>query len=70
MKVVIKGHQVIMSLGVAKESDLREVRWVGNAHPAESKEYYDSKGKKMDVMAFLCPFEVNPSSEASVFVPG
>lgn len=55
---------------MAKESDLREVRWVGNAHPAESKEYYNSKGKKMDVKAFLCPFEVNPSSEATVLVRG
>jgi hypothetical protein len=55
---------------VAKESDLREVRWVGNVHPAESKEYYNSKGKKMDVKVFLCPFEVNPSSEATVLVRG
>jgi len=58
-----------MSLGVAKECYLREVRWVGNAHPAESKEY-NSRGKKMDVKVFLCPFEVNPSSEATVLVRG
>jgi hypothetical protein len=57
---------------VAKESDLREVRWVGTAHLVESKEYYNlnSKGKKVDVKAFLCPFEVNPSSEATVSVRG
>ena len=52
---------------MAKESDLREVRWVGSVHPAESKEY-NSKGMKMDVRASLCPFEVNPSYEASVLV--
>jgi hypothetical protein len=66
----LKSRKVIMSLGVAKEYDLREVRWVGSAHPAESKEYYNSKGKKMDVKVFLRPFEVNPSSEATVFVRG
>jgi len=55
---------------VAKEYDLLEVRWVGNAHPAESKEYYNSKGKKMDLKAFLCPSEVNPSSEATALVRG
>jgi len=65
---VIKSRQFITSLGVAKESDLREVRWVGSAHPAESKDYYNSKGKKMGVKVFLCPFEVNPSSEATVLV--
>lgn len=59
-----------MSLGVVKETDQREVRCVGSGHPAESKEYYNSKGRKMDVKAFLCPFEVNPSSEATVFVQG
>jgi len=68
---VIKSHQVIMSLGVAKGSYLREVRWVANAHPAERKEYYSSKGKKVGAKAkgtFLRPFEVKPSSEATVLV--
>ena len=68
---VIKSRQVITSLGVVKESDLREVRWAGSAHPEESS-YYNSKGKKMDVKVFLCapPFEENPSSEETALVRG
>ena len=62
---VIKSHKVITSLGVEREFDLREVRWVGSAHPAESKEYYKSKGKRMDVKV---SFDVNLSSEAAVSV--
>lgn len=62
-----------MNLVVAKESDLREVRRVGSVHQAESKDYYGSKGKKMGVMAketFLRPFEVYPSSEATMSIQG
>ncbi len=62
-----------MSLGVAKESDQREVRWAGNAHPAESKEYYNNSNEKVSVTVkgtVLRPFEVNPSSEATVLVQG
>jgi hypothetical protein len=61
-----------MSLGIAKESDQRGVRWAGNAHPAESKEYYNSN-EKVGVTVkgtLLRPFEVNPSSEATVLVQG
>jgi len=71
-----EGHQsrkVIMSLGVAKESYLREVQWVGSARPAESKGYYESKGKKTGVKArgtLLRPFDVYPSSEATMLVGG
>jgi hypothetical protein len=55
---------------VVKVHDLREEWWVGRAHPAGSKVYYDSKGKKMDVKAFLCPFEVNSSNEVTALVRG
>lgn len=70
VKIIIKNRKVITSLGVVKESGLREERWVGSAHPAESKEYYNSKGKKMGVKVFLCLFEVNPSSGVAVLVRG
>ena len=43
---------------------------MGSVHPAESKDYYNLKEKKMDVKGFLCPSEVNISSEATVLVRG
>jgi hypothetical protein len=68
---VIKSRKVIMSLGVAKEYDLHEVRWAGSAHPAESED--NLKGKKMGAKArgtFLYPFEVCPSSESTTLIQG
>lgn len=62
-----------MSFVAAKVSDLHEARWVGSARPAESKVYYDSKGKNLGVKAretFFRPFEVYPSSENTLLIQG